>query len=336
MRNLIFLFFAAISFIIACQQQESESSVPPSQERLAADTGTKMVWIAGGTFLMGTTNPEFPDAAPQHEVQIDGFWMDEHEVTNAEFSRFVQATGYLTIAETDPDPADFPGLPAEALYRGSAVFVAPARPVSLQQPIAWWEYRRDANWRQPAGPGSKMQPNFPVVHICYEDALAYAQWAGKRLPTEAEWEYAARAGKNFKSYYWGDEQKISGKWMANIYQGDFPFANRAEDGFSGLAPVKSFPPNHFGLYDMEGNVWEWCNDFYRPDYYANSPSSNPQGPADSFDPVEPGVVKRVQRGGSFMCSDQYCIRYKAGARGKGEIKSAADNLGFRCVRSAAG
>jgi formylglycine-generating enzyme required for sulfatase activity len=176
------------------------------------------------------------------------------------------------------------------------------------------------------------RPNEAVVQICYEDAVAYAKWAGKRLPTEAEWEYAARAGKKHSTFYWGNELKPGGKFVANIYEGDFPVSNTAEDGFAGVAPVKSYSPNQFGLYDMEGNVWEWCNDYYRPDYYKRSPSNNPKGPADSYDPDEPGAVKRVQRGGSFMCSDQYCIRYRAGSRGKGEVTSASNNLGFRCVK----
>ena len=173
-----------------------------------------------------------------------------------------------------------------------------------------------------------------MVHISYEDAFLYAKWAGKRLPTEAEWEYAAQGNHAGQKYYWGNELKPGGKWMANIYQGDFPNQNTGEDGFTGIAPVESFPPNNYGLYDMDGNVWEWCNDFYRPDYYANSPEENPKGPLDSYDPDEPNAVKRVQRGGSFLCSDQYCIRFRPGSRGKGEVSSGSDNLGFRCVKDA--
>ncbi|HSC39914.1 MAG TPA: SUMF1/EgtB/PvdO family nonheme iron enzyme, partial [Chitinophagaceae bacterium] len=174
----------------------------------------------------------------------------------------------------------------------------------------------------------------PVVQVCYTDAAAYARWAGKRLPTEAEWEYAADAGKTNQKYYWGNELKPGGKWVANIFQGSFPDGNTKEDGYATLAPVKSFPPNAWGLYDMEGNVWEWCSDLYRPDYYKSSPAVNPKGPADSYDPDEPGAEKHVQRGGSFLCSDAYCIRYKAGSRGKGETGSAGNNLGFRCVKDA--
>jgi sulfatase modifying factor 1 len=202
--------------------------------------------------------------------------------------------------------------------------------------LQWWQYVPGANWRHPQGPKSSIvgKGNDPVVQVCYEDAVAYANWAGKRLPTEAEWEYAARAGRRSTKYYWGNDLKPGGKWVANIFQGQFPNNNTTEDGFRTLAPVKTFPANAGGVYDMDGNVWEWCSDLYRPDYYQKSPANNPKGPSSSYDPEEPGLVKHVQRGGSFLCSDQYCIRYKAGSRGKGETTSASNNLGFRCVKSA--
>ncbi|ADB37483.1 formylglycine-generating enzyme family protein [Spirosoma linguale] len=292
-----------------------------------------MVLIPGGTFLMGAD--EFPDARPVHSVTVKPFWMDEHEVTNAEFARFVAATGYKTVAERPLNPADYPGVPAGDLVPGSAVFTPPAQKVSLANPLQWWEYVKGASWNHPNGPKSSLKghENEPVIHVSYEDAMAYAKWAGKRLPTEAEWEFAAQGGKGNRTYYWGDELKPSGKWIANIYQGDFPSKNTREDGFAGVAPVKSFPANPYGLYDMDGNVWEWCQDLYRPDYYMKSPKMDPQGPPDSYDPEEPGAVKHVQRGGSFLCSDQYCVRYKAGSRGKGEVSSGSNNLGFRCVRN---
>lgn len=320
-----------VTSITACKQN---SKTKKSKTATADTISEKMVWIPGSSFKMGSDDPAFHDASPIHEVTVDGFWMDEHEVTNAEYERFVKATGYKTVAERPVNPEDFPGVPAESLVPGSGVFTPPSQEVSLDNPLQWWRYVPGASWRNPHGPATSIagKPNDPVVHISYTDAMAYARWAGKRLPTEAEWEYAAQGGKGRQTYYWGNELKPGGKWMANIYQGNFPDANTGEDGYVDVAPVKSFPPNGYGLYDMDGNVWEWCNDFYRPDYYKNSPAKNPQGPSDSYDPDEPGLVKRVQRGGSFLCSDEYCIRYRPGSRGKGEINSASNNLGFRCVK----
>jgi sulfatase modifying factor 1 len=292
---------------------------------------TGMVWIQGGKYLMGSD--EFPDSRPIHEVTVDGFFMDAQEVTNAQYAEFVAATKYKTVAERPLNPADYPGVPADKLVPGSAVFTPTPSKVSLDNPLQWWSYVPDAHWAQPEGKESsvKGRENYPVVHVSYEDAAAYAKWAGKRLPTEAEWEFAARAGKSDQPYYWGKDLKPNNKWVANIYQGHFPDKNTKEDGYQGAAPVKSFPANAYGLFDMDGNVWEWCSDLYRPDAYGKSVSKNPKGPADSYDPDEPGAIKRVQRGGSFLCSDEYCIRYKAGSRGKGEITSGSNNLGFRCV-----
>ncbi len=343
-----FVFILALLFLFtSCQKKSATEAQEPAKAATpkatvdlnqVADTAqTKMVWIKGGTFQMGSDEPEFPDAKPVHAVTVDGFWMDEHEVTYGQYAEFVKATNYKTVAERALNPTDYPGVPADKLVPGSAVFSTPAQEVSLDNPLQWWQYVPGANWLQPQGPdagvGIKNLKKSPVVQVSYEDAVAYARWAGKRLPTEAEWEYAARGGgKEKQKYYWGSELKPDNKWVANIYQGNFPDKNSGEDGFLGIAPIKSFPPNAYGLYDMEGNVWEWCSDFYRPDYYSQSPTKNPQGPADSYDPEEPNMVKRVQRGGSFLCSDQYCIRYKAGSRGKGEVTSSSDNLGFRCVR----
>lgn len=290
-----------------------------------------MVLIKGGTFQMGSGS--FADSKPIHAVTVSSFYMDEHEVTNAQFARFVQATGYKTVAELPLNPADYPGVPADKLVPGSAVFTPPSHPVSLNNSMQWWSYVPGANWRHPQGPNSSIEgkDSEPVVQVCYTDAVAYAQWAGKRLPTEAEWEYAARAGNDYPVYYWGATFKPGGKAAANIFEGAFPWKNTKEDGYEGAAPVQSFAPNAYGLYDMEGNVWEWCSDLYRPDYYTYLAANNPKGPADSFDPDEPGLEKHVQRGGSFLCSDDYCIRYKAGSRGKGETSSGSNNLGFRCV-----
>ncbi|MEJ0106924.1 MAG: formylglycine-generating enzyme family protein [Bacteroidota bacterium] len=293
---------------------------------------SEMKFIHGGGFKMGSD--DFEDSKPVHDVKLHDYWIDEHEVTNAQFEKFVQATRYVTVAERPLDPKDYPGVPADKLVPGSAVFTPPSHEVSLNDAMQWWSYVPGADWKHPSGPSSSIEgkKNEPVVQVCYEDAAAYAKWAGKRLPTEAEWEYAARAGKKNTLYYWGEDPKPDGKWVANIFQGRFPDSNTVADGYNGAAPVKSFPANSFGLYDMEGNVWEWCNDFYRPDYYRQSPGSDPLGPPSSYDPDEPGAVKHVQRGGSFLCSDDYCIRYKAGSRGKGETSSASNNLGFRCVK----
>lgn len=331
--------FLALFILASCNQQDDkvtpENSIDAGRPPSLADTASqRMVRIPAGTFEMGTNDPTFPDAQPVHKVKVNAFWMDEHEVTNAEFERFVAATHYITVVERQLDPKDYPTVQPESLVPGSAVFSPPAQQVRLDDPLQWWKYIAGANWKHPFGPGSNIndRENFPVVQVCYDDALAYAAWAGKRLPTEAEWEYAAQGNTPGLKYYWGNELKPGGKWMANIYQGNFPMTDKGEDGFIGIAPVKSFPPNGYGLFDMDGNVWEWCHDYYRPDYYKNSPASNPQGPADSYDPGEPNMVKRVQRGGSFLCSDQYCIRYKPGSRGKGEVSSGSNNLGFRCVK----
>lgn len=287
-----------------------------------------MVWIPAGQFWMGSEDAAFMDARPVHQVTLDGFWMDRTEVTNAQFAKFVEETGYKTFAEQ----------PTDGTKAGSIVFKPPAGKVSLENPLVWWQFVDGANWRHPDGPGSSIEgkEKHPVVQVSWNDAAAYAKWAGKRLPTEAEWEYAARGGLDRQRFCWGDELLPGGKWQANIWQGDFPHENTKADGYERTAPVGSFPTNGFGLHDMSGNVWEWCADWYRPDYYRVSPERNPQGPESttSYDPNEPDILKKVQRGGSFMCSDLYCIRYLPGGRGKGEPNSAAMHLGFRCVRSA--
>jgi len=308
-----------------------------------------MVWVPGGEFSMGTDDPTemicggpdaMPDARPIHRVYVDGFWMDRTEVTNEEFERFVQATGYITVAEHKPRQEDFPDAPPENLVPGSVVFRPTAGPVPLNNHLQWWEYANGASWRHPGGVESNLKgrEKYPVVHVAYEDAEAYAKSAGKRLPSEAEWEFAARGGRAGQPYPWGSDLKPGGKWAANIYQGRFPMRDTAEDGFAGIAPVAQYPPNDYGLYDMAGNVWEWCSDWYRPDYYetllaASGVAHNPRGPTDSFDPAEPGVPKRVQRGGSYLCTDQYCTRYMVGSRGKGEASTGSNHLGFRCVKS---
>lgn len=317
------------------------TNVPPALNHTAAPGPVPqgMIWVPGGEFWMGSSEPSFGDARPWHKTYVDGFWMDKTEVTNAEFARFVKATGYVTVAERTPRAEDFPNAPPENLVAGSVVFTPPDHPVALNDHFQWWNYVKGANWRHPEGPLStiKGKENHPVVHIAHEDALAYCKWAGKRLPTEAEYEFAERGGLDRKPYAWGDEFRPNGKFMANTFQGHFPDKNTGEDGYITTAPVASFPPNGYGLYDLSGNVWEWTSDWYRPDYYKTLADKgeiarNPQGPSDSFDPSEPSVAKRVHRGGSFLCTDQYCSRYMVGGRGKGEPDTGTNHLGFRCVK----
>lgn len=323
----------------------------PNQNLPPGDAPAGMAWIPGGEFSMGTEDPRgsicggpdaMNDARPIHRVYVDSFWMDQTEVTNAQFSKFVEATNYVTIAERKPRAEDFPDAPPENLVAGSVVFTLTEEPVPLDDHYRWWRYIHGANWKHPTGPESSItgREKYPVLQIADEDAAAYAKWAGKRLPTEAEWEFAARGGSSGKMYLWGDELKPNNKWMANIWQGKFPVTDSGEDGFAGVAPVAQFPANGYGLYDMAGNAWEWCSDWYRPDYFEQLAASgkvarNPQGPSAPFDPQEPNERKRVHRGGSFLCTDAYCTRYMVGSRGKGEVSSGSNHLGFRCVLSPA-
>lgn len=297
--------------------------------------GVDMNWIPAGKFTMGANDGK-PDELPLHDVKIKGFWMDRYEVTNKQFAKFVQDTGYVTTAEKAPDPSQFPGAPLENLVPGSIVFTVPEHLESLNNHMQWWRYVPGANWRHPQGPQSDLKglEEHPVVQVSYFDAIAYAKWAGKRLPTEAEWEYAARGGLPQNPYTWGRELFPKGLWMMNIWQGVFPKENTALDGYKGTAPVGSYPSNGFGLHDMSGNVWEWVADWYRPDYYSHSPRENPQGPESSFDPEEPGIAKRVGRGGSFLCSDMYCKGYRPSARQKTSPDTGLSHTGFRCAKDA--
>lgn len=309
-----------------------------------------MVWIKGGEFTMGTDDPKSPpNERPAHKVKLDGFWMDATTVTNAEFAKFVDATHYLTTAERKPDweelkkqlPAGTPKPDDSVLVPGSLVFTPPNHPVPFDDMSAWWTWTPGASWRHPEGPGSdiKTRANHPVVQVSWDDAAAYAKWAHKRLPTEAEWEYASRGGLEGKRFAWGNEFRPGGKFLANTWTGDFPHKNTAADGFSGTSPVKSFPANGYGLYDMAGNVWQWCSDFYRADAFAKNDGKgccmNPSGPVSSFDPTRdaPGSVERVTKGGSFLCNVSYCESYRPSARRGIPPDTGSAHVGFRCVKS---
>jgi formylglycine-generating enzyme required for sulfatase activity len=353
---------AGIGFALLTREHETPRAAAPAatdefQATVSVDGAAPgaapegMAWIPGGEFSMGAVDPLGQDAnavgmqatedsRPIHRVHVDGFWMDRTEVTNRQFAEFVKATGYVTVAERTPTAEDFPGAPPENLVAGSVVFSPPDHEVPLDTHFRWWAYVHGANWRHPTGPDSDLsgRESHPVVHIAYEDAEAYAKWAGKRLPTEAEWEFAARGGLAGQLYPWGNEFKVDGRFMANTHQGHFPNEDSHADAHSGIAPVAQFPPNGYGLFDVAGNVWEWTRDWYRPDYYAVLAAAgvarNPRGPDTSFDPSEPGVAKRVHRGGSFLCTEQYCSRYMVGTRGKGEPSTGTNHLGIRLVKDA--
>ena len=339
------------SVAAATEEPGSKARFLPTKANRTGPSGPVqegMVWIPGGEFSMGANDPPdmdevgmkaTTDARPIHRVYVDGFFMDKTDVTNQQFAEFVKATGYVTIAERKPRPEDFPNAPPENLVAGSVVFSPPDHPVPLNNHLQWWGYVPGANWRHPLGPGSDIRGkgDYPVVQIAYPDAEAYAKWAGKRLPTEAEWEFAARGGLSGQPFVWGSSFRPNGKWMANTHQGHFPNQDTGEDGHVGIAPVAQYPANGYGLYDMAGNVWQWTSDWYRPDYYRQLAATgevarNPQGPDSSFDPAEPDQPKKVHRGGSFLCTDQYCSRYIVGTRGKGEISTGTNHLGFRCVK----
>lgn len=300
----------------------------------AQDSTAGMVWIPPGEAVLGSQNGDRD--APLHRVRLAGFWLERTEVTNARFAAFVQATGYVTDAEKKPTSEEVPGVPEDQLVAGSLVFTPPPDAVDLREFWTWWTFVPGASWRHPDGPGSEPAgPTHPVVHVSWRDAVAYAKWAGKRLPTEAEWEYAARGGLDQKRYVWGDEPR--GKVpAANIWQGTFPRENTGLDGYLKTCPVTAFPPNGFGLHGMSGNVWEWCADWYHPAGYGDGKAiaENPPGPDQSFDPQEPGKKKRVMRGGSFLCSDAYCSGYLPGTRMKSTPDTSLCHTGFRCALTA--
>ena len=310
---------------------------PPPSDPPARD----MVWIPGGQFTMGC-DAAYPEERPEHCVEVAGFWIDRYPVTNARFAKFVSATGHVTFAELAPDPKDYPGAPAEMLQPGSLVFVKPDQPVGLHDIRAWWRFIHGADWRHPTGPDSRADRlrEHPVVHVTHSDAAAFAAWEGKTLPTEAEWERAARGGLEGKFYAWGDELMPRGRPLANFWQGRFPYENTLIDGWEGTSPVGMFPPNGFGLYDMIGNVWEWTEDWYEPGH-ATPPADDcchtrdPKGGTreSSLDRGSPAphIPRKVLKGGSFLCSENYCRRYRPAARSPQPIDSSASNVGFRCI-----
>ena len=298
-----------------------------------------MCWIPSATFRMGSDH-HYPEEAPAHVVTVDAFWMERHAVTNREFDRFVRATGYVTLAERPADPAHYPGANPEMLVPSSVVFVKPAGRVDLRNIYNWWTYVAGADWRHPTGPRSSLQGlwDHPVVHVAFEDAEAYARWLGKELPTEAEWELAARGGLDGAEFVWGDELAPGGRLQANTWQGEFPWQNTREDGYEWTAPVESFPPNGYGLHEMAGNVWEWTTDWYSSTHDAGASAccapSNPRGGKleDSFDATQPiKIPRKVTKGGSYLCAPNYCRRYRPAARMAQPTDTSTCHLGFRCI-----
>ena len=306
---------------------------------LTAPIESVMVDIPGGVFTMGSDR-HYAEEAPAHKVKVGAFKMDALAVTNAEFNRFVEATGHVTLAEKPARAEDYPGAQAELLAPASVVFQQPTHAVDMRNAYNWWAYVQGADWRHPQGPGSSIEAiwDHPVVHVAFEDAVAYACWVGKTLPTEAEWEFAARGGLHGAAYVWGETFKSDGKLMANTWQGPFPYQNFAEDGFAWTSPVGSFPPNNYGLYDMAGNVWEWTTDWYQAHSKierACCTLDDPRGAKaeDSHDPRTPNVriPRRVMKGGSFLCAPNYCHRYRPAARMAQAIDTSTCHLGFRCI-----
>jgi formylglycine-generating enzyme len=339
---------------VSCSRVKKEDTAKATRSPVVSPAGTDiniqpppgMIWIPGGEFTMGTNDPNsYEYERPGHRVKVDGFWMDATEVTNAQFKAFVDQTGYVTTAEKTPEWEDLkkqlpPGTPKpdeKLLVPGSLVFTPPPYVITLDDYAQWWSWTPGANWKHPEGPGSNLDSlwSHPVVHVSYDDAVAYCRWSGKRLPTEAEWEFASRGGHEGQRYSWGDEFTPHGKFMANTFQGVFPVSNSGEDGFLNSAPVKSFPPNDYGLYDIIGNAWEWTSDYYNVNYYAELARAglavNPRGATKPYDPQEPYAEKHVTRGGSFLCAEDYCVNYRPSARQGTSSDSGMSHIGFRCV-----
>ncbi|EOZ98526.1 Sulfatase modifying factor 1 precursor (C-alpha-formyglycine- generating enzyme 1) [Indibacter alkaliphilus LW1] len=349
MRFILAVVVPMLLFVtFSCKEKSSSNSTfyDTSKQIEIVRSKDGMVFIPEGEFFMGTNDPEsYPVERPAVKRKVKAFWMDETEVTNAQFAEFVAETGYVTMAEKTPDweemkkqlPPGTPKPPEENMQPGSMVFSAPSSRVPLHDISLWWKWVLGASWKHPEGPGSDIEglENHPVVHIAYEDAEAYAKWAGKRLPTETEWEYAAKSGREHQRYAWGDTYKPQMSFMANTFQGEFPNNNLAEDGFEGTAPVKSFPPNDYGLYDMIGNVWEMTSDWYDAIKFrrlaGNAPALD-SSISQCYNPTNPYALEKVIKGGSFLCADDYCINYRPSARQGQDYESGTSNIGFRCVR----
>jgi formylglycine-generating enzyme len=349
-RTVMAAAVASVLVVTSCRAPAGDR--PASADRAAqaapANAPPGMQWIAGGEFTRGSDDPHaMSNERPTHRVRVDGFWVDRFLVTNADFAAFVAATSYVTTAERKPDwneiqkqsPPGTPRPPDDQLVAGSLVFTPPDRPVPLDNLSAWWRWVPGASWRHPNGPGSTIggMGDRPVVHVSWDDANAYAKWASKRLPTEAEWEYAARGGLEGRRYTWGDDPRPGGRHMANTFQGRFPDQQVAEDGYLGPSPIGRFPPNGYGLFDMAGNVWQWTSDLYRADAYVSLAGQglcdNPRGPADSYDPEDPYSVRRVIKGGSFLCHASYCESFRPSARRGTTADTGSSHVGFRLVRS---
>ena len=335
---LIISGVVAATFCTGCQD-EDDGTLGSAQPQPKSEAPAGMRWIPGGKFTMGSSSSfAREDERPEHIVEVRGFWMDETEVTNAQFRSFIDATGYVTRAEKTPTLDEFPEelrhLIDPADLKAGANTFKPCDAVNLQEHLQWWEYKHGASWKQPDGPDSSIEgkDDYPVVCLTWDDAVAYAKWAGKRLPTEAEWEFAARGGLKGQIFVWGNEMHPDGKWMCNIYQGDFPRNDSGEDGHAGAAPVKSYPENGYGMYDMSGNVWEFVSDWYKADYYQWSPAKDPQGPRSSDDRHGGSEPNKVIRGGSFLCNDCYCSGYRPSARQTTTLDSSSNHTGFRCVK----
>lgn len=319
----------------------SVQTLPPEHAMAPGPPPAKdMVWIPGGTFLMGS-NDHYAEEAPVHPVTVAGFWIDRTQVTNAAFRRFVKATGYVTVAERVPNADDYPGALPEMLVAGSVVFQQPPGRVPMNSHYNWWQWQPGADWRHPEGPGSNLngRERHPVLHVAWEDIAAYAGWAGKSIPSEAEWEFAARGGHEGWAFAWGQELAPKGKMLANYWQGEFPWQNLAQDGFERTAPVGSFPPNDYGLVDMIGNAWEWTTDWYTDrhvvaDGCCGAASANPlggtrEGSVDANDPS--AIPRKVLKGGSFACAENYCQRYRPAARMHHPVDTGTNHISFRCV-----